>query len=147
MEILHAIKKDHEKQKLLMKILIETSGDSDSRRHHFSELKHELKKHEKAEREHFYAPLFEVGDDETPPQNALFEHFEIDEKIAELEEISMSSPAWLHKMRDLRTLVEEHLEQEERLLFGMADEAFSPNEKQNLAEEYSEEKSKVAKSS
>jgi hypothetical protein len=39
MEIFNAILKDHEKQRLLMRILVETSSDKESRSYSFKELK------------------------------------------------------------------------------------------------------------
>ena len=59
MEIFQALRKDHEKQRLLMKILVETSGDTESRREYFTELKEQLNQHAIAEERHFYSPLME----------------------------------------------------------------------------------------
>lgn len=144
MEIFQAIRKDHEKQKLLMKILVETQGNSESRREHFEELKQELKKHEVAEKEHFYAPLMERSSTEDTSRNALHEHHEIDDTLRELDDINMSSPAWIHKMRNLQTLVTEHQAEEEKFIFAMADVALNTREKKDLAEDYKEEKAEMA---
>ena len=57
MKIFEAIRKDHEQQRLLMKILVETTGDSESRKKYFTELKAALSNHALAEERHFYAPL------------------------------------------------------------------------------------------
>ena len=59
MNIFEALRKDHEKQRLLLKILAETSGDTAARREYYQELKLQLEGHALAEERHFYAHLLE----------------------------------------------------------------------------------------
>ncbi|BDX04793.1 hemerythrin domain-containing protein [Planctobacterium marinum] len=140
MEIFETIRKDHEKQRLLMKILVQTSGDSEARREHFEELKDELKAHAAAEERHFYKKL--MGSDRTLEQSrhGIHEHHEIDELIETLEETDMSSSAWLHYMKQLQEKVLHHLEEEEQQVFQQAGHVLSAKQKEDLAEDFEDEK-------
>lgn len=139
MEIFQAIRKDHEKQRLLMKILVETSGDTDSRRDHFIELKEQLSQHAVAEERHFYAPLMESDKTIEDSRHGIAEHHEIDELVEKLEETDMSSSAWLHYMKTLQELVLHHLDEEEKEFFKHADKVLSNKQKEVLADEYEKE--------
>ena len=57
MNIFEEIRKDHEKQRTLMDLLVKTQGDSDGRRELWSRLKEELEAHARAEERYFYNPL------------------------------------------------------------------------------------------
>lgn len=139
MEIFQAIRKDHEKQRLLMKILVETSGDTESRRNYFKELKEQLNMHAVAEERHFYAPLMESDKTIDDSRHAIAEHHEIDELVEKLEETDMSSSAWLHHMKTLQDRVLHHLEEEEKEFFEHADTVLSAKQKDELANEYEKE--------
>lgn len=140
MEIFETIRRDHEKQRLLMKILISTSGDSESRRQYFAELKEELQAHAAAEERHFYKTLMRSDRTLEQSRHGIHEHHEIDELITVLDETEMSSPAWLHYMKQLREKVLHHLEEEEKEVFQQAGHVLSGVEKRDLADDFEEEK-------
>ncbi|MFC3096125.1 hemerythrin domain-containing protein [Alteromonas sediminis] len=139
MKIFEAIRKDHEKQRLLMKILVETSGDTPSRREYFAELKQQLKDHAEAEEKFFYRPL--IKEDRTIEQSrhGMHEHHQIDELVEQLDETEMSSPAWLHHMKKLQDKVLHHLAEEEREVFQQAGIVLTEDEKTKLAKSYEAE--------
>jgi hypothetical protein len=139
MEIFQAIRKDHEKQRLLMKILVETSGDCESRQDFFSQLKEELKQHAKAEERHFYSPLMESNATIEESRHGIAEHHEIEEIVTKLEETDMSSSAWLHYMKKLQELVLHHLNEEEQTFFKHADAVLGDKQKDELANDYEHE--------
>tara|TARA_R110000868_G_scaffold245938_1_gene502601 strand:+ start:130 stop:561 length:432 start_codon:yes stop_codon:yes gene_type:complete len=139
MEIFQAIRKDHEKQRLLMKILVETSGDCESRQDFFSQLKEELKQHAKAEERHFYSPLMESNKTIEESRHGIAEHHEIEEIVTKLEETDMSSSAWLHYMKKLQELVLHHLDEEEQTFFKHADAVLGDKQKDELANDYEHE--------
>jgi hemerythrin superfamily protein len=145
MEIFEAIRKDHEKQRLLMKILVETSGASDSRQTFFDDLKAELHRHAVAEERYFYNPLMESDQTIDQSRHGIAEHQEIEEIIDKLDNTDMSSPAWLRTMKHLRERVEHHLAEEERQVFQQAGKVLGAKEKDDLADDYQEEMSKQAK--
>ena len=57
MNIFEAIRKDHDKQRELCRLVTSTSGDSKGRKEMWEKLKHELKIHADAEERTFYSPL------------------------------------------------------------------------------------------
>jgi hypothetical protein len=143
MEIFQALRKDHEKQRLLMKILVETSGDTESRREYFTELKEQLNQHAIAEERHFYSPLMESDKTIEDSRHGIAEHHEIDELVEKLDETDMSSSAWLHHMKSLQELVLHHLDEEEMEFFKHADKVLSETQKDSLANDYEKEMKQV----
>lgn len=139
MDIFTAIKSDHEKQRLLMKILVETSGDSESRRDFFADLKNLLVTHSTAEERHFYAPLIESDQTIEITRHAISEHHDIDKLIESLEKTDMSSPAWLKTMKSLQEIVLHHLAEEEQEFFQQAGKVLSQNQKKVLGSKYRDE--------
>ena len=141
MDIFAALSSDHEKQRLLMKALVETSGDSASRRDFFIDLKHQLKRHSAAGERHFYMPLMELDTTIELARHAIAEHHEIDEFIAKLETTDMDSPVWLKTMKALQHKVTHHLAEEEREFFQQAGKNLSASQKIALATQYQAEMS------
>lgn len=139
MKIFEALRQDHEKQRLLLKILSETSGDSPARREYYQELKEQLESHAVAEERHFYSPLMEQDSAVDMSRHGIAEHHEIDELIEKLDNTDMSSPAWLHHLKTLREKVEHHLADEEQEFFQVAGKLLNEQEKQKLAGAYQNE--------
>jgi hypothetical protein len=141
MDIFAALSSDHEKQRLLMKALVDTTGNSASRRDFFIDLKHQLKQHSIAEERHFYMPLMKLDNTIELARHAIAEHHDIDEFIAKLEATDMDSPVWLKTMKALQHKVLHHLAEEEREFFQQAGKNLSSNQKTELAVQYQAEMS------
>ena len=139
MQIFEALRQDHEKQRLLLKILNETSGDTGARREYYDELKAQLEGHAVAEERHFYSPLMEYDQAIDLSRHGIAEHHEIDELLEKLDATDMSSPAWLHHLKSLREKVEHHLEDEEQEFFQIAGRVLNDNQKEQLAKGYMDE--------
>ena len=139
MKIFEALRKDHEKQRLLLKILAETSGDTAARREYFQELKDQLESHAVAEERHFYSHMLENDETVELTRHGIAEHHEIDELIEKLDETEMSSPAWLHYLKSLLEKVEHHLADEEQEFFQVAGKVLNERQKEKLADGYREE--------
>ncbi|ARD44271.1 hemerythrin domain-containing protein [Colwellia sp. PAMC 21821] len=139
MDIFAALSSDHEKQRLLMKLLVDTSGDSASRRDFFIDLKFQLKQHSIAEERHFYMPLMRLDATIELARHAIAEHHDIDEFIAKLEETDMDSPVWLKTMKALQHKVLHHLAEEEREFFQLAGKKLTATQKTELATQYQAE--------
>ncbi len=142
MKIFEELKEDHEKQRSLLKILAETSGDTPARAGYFSELKEQLESHAVAEERHFYAPLMKFDKAIDLSRHGIAEHHEIDELIETLEQTEMSSPGWLTHLKSLQEKVEHHLADEEQEFFSVAEEVFDNGDLKKLASEYREEMQK-----
>ena len=139
MKIFEALRQDHEKQRLLLKILAETSGDTAARREYYQELKNQLESHAVAEERHFYSPLLKKDDAVDLTRHGIAEHHEIDELIEKLDETKMDSPGWLRHLKTLQEKVEHHLADEEQEFFQVAGRLLNESQKNKLADSYQEE--------
>ena len=136
MNIFEALRKDHEIQRDLLNKLVETSGDTKRRDEIFKAVKHELVIHEDAEERFFYIPLIEDDLTQELARHGIAEHHEIDELLAELEEMDYDSSGWLKIAKKLKHEVEHHLEEEEHKIFQMAGKVLTEKLKTSLALEY-----------
>lgn len=139
MKIFEALRQDHEKQRLLLKILAETSGNTAARREYYEELKTQLESHAIAEERHFYTHLLKKDSTVDLTRHGIAEHHEIDELLEKLDETDMSSPAWLRHLKNLQEKVEHHLADEEQEFFQVAGCVLNERQKTQLADEYQKE--------
>ncbi|MDH5893865.1 hemerythrin domain-containing protein [Vibrio splendidus] len=137
--IFDVLKDSHEKQRLLMDALLQTSGDTQARQEIYVNLKDELTKHAIAEERHFYAPLIESDQSIDMTRHGIAEHHGIDKILAQLDDTEMSSPAWLVLMKTLKDKVEHHLEEEEQRFFQTAGRVLDTEQKETLARKYEKE--------
>ncbi|OBT02339.1 hemerythrin [Vibrio cyclitrophicus] len=137
--IFDVLKDSHEKQRLLMDALLQTSGDTQARQELYVNLKNELTKHAIAEERHFYAPLIESDQSIYMTRHGIAEHHGIDKILAQLGDTEMSSPAWLVLMKTLKDKVEHHLEEEEQRFFQTAGRVLDTEQKETLARKYEKE--------
>ncbi len=144
MNIFEALRQDHEKQRLLLKILVETHGDTAARREYFDELKDELERHATAEERHFYLPLMDDDNAVELSRHGIAEHHEIDELVEKLDGTAFSSPAWLRFLKQLKEQVEHHLDDEELEFFQIADRILKVKQIQALVKAYRDEMSELA---
>lgn len=136
MKIFEAIRKDHDVQRKLLEVLVDTSGDSKSRRDAFNTLKKELAIHADGEERHFYIPLMKVDKTQDNARHGVAEHHEIDELVEKLENTDYSSSAWLKYAKDLQEKVTHHLADEEHSFFQLAGKVLPEKELTDLAKEY-----------
>jgi len=137
--IFDVLRESHEKQRLLMQALLQTSGNTLARREFYENLKEELHHHATAEERHFYAPLIDSDKSIDMTRHGIAEHHVIDKILAELDATAMDSPAWLRLMKKLKHKVEHHLEEEELRFFQTAGKVLNETQKQQLAVEYEKE--------
>ncbi len=137
MTIFERIREDHVIQRMLVKKLVETHGDTSERKEIFKKLKSELEAHAVAEERCFYVPLIESDLTQEKARHSISEHHEMDEMIAELEGTSMDSPGWLVTAKKLKHEVEHHLDEEEHEVFQMAGKVLTEKQKVELTKEFS----------
>lgn len=137
--IFDVLKFSHEKQRALSDKLIETTGDSEERKHYFSLLKNELFAHAVAEDRYFYIPLMMTDAGLNITRHALSEHHEIDELLEQLTEKELNNPSWLGIANQLRKLVHHHLDEEEHKFFQQSGKILKDDEKLKLARKYQHE--------
>ena len=136
MNIFEEIRKDHEKQRTLMDLLVKTEGESDGRKELWAKLKQELRGHEKAEERYFYNPLMEHDRTQGMARHSIAEHHEMDELVEELEKTDMTAPKWLQTAKKLKEMLEHHLDEEEQEIFQQAGVVLTEAEKSKLAERF-----------
>jgi hemerythrin-like domain-containing protein len=139
MNIFEALRQEHEIQRVLVKKLVSTHGDTQERKKIYEQLKHELKIHANAEERHFYVPLIQKDLTQEKARHSVAEHHEIDELIEQLEDTEMSASNWLKIAKDLEHKLTHHLDEEEHVVFQMAGKALTEKEKITLASDYNKE--------
>lgn len=139
--IFDALREDHETQRNLADLLVETHGDSAERDTLFASLRQELQAHAAAEERCFYIPLLEHDQTQEKSRHSIAEHHEIDGLIDDLEQTDPSSPGWLATAKRLREQVYHHLHEEEHEVFQMAGKVLSDAQKTALARDYAGEMS------
>lgn len=139
MTIFEALRISHDKQRKYVDAVLRTSGDTPQRADAYQQLKEELYAHETAEERYFYIPLMAHENGIDLSRHAIAEHHEMDELVEKLDEIEMSSSAWLATARALGDKVVHHLEEEEQKFFQMAGKLLTDRQKSELAEQYSGE--------
>ncbi|GHG05092.1 hemerythrin domain-containing protein [Thalassotalea marina] len=137
--IFDVLNDSHEKQRLLLNALLETSPGSDTRKAFYRQLKEELTVHAIAEERYFYAPLIESDKTIDMTRHGIAEHHTIDKVIAEIDQTAFDSPAWLTLVKKLKDKVLHHLEEEEQSFFKMAGKVLSEKQKHQLADQYKDE--------
>lgn len=139
MTIFESIRSDHERQRTLISILVETEGDSEGRNEIWPKLRRELEAHAGAEERHFYVPLMEHDLTQDAARHSVAEHKELDDFVEQLDGYDMSGSQWLQTARDLKDRLLHHLEEEEREVFPVAGKALSDDEKRSLASDYDDD--------
>lgn len=136
MTIFEELRVDHDKQRKLLELLLETTGEEPERKQYYQQLKLQLEQHAAAEERYFYNPLIKDDDTIEMSRHGIAEHHEIDELIETLEQTEMSSPAWLQHFKNLKHKVLHHLEDEEQGFFQRAGKVLSESEKSGLGSDY-----------
>ncbi|WP_066965508.1 hemerythrin domain-containing protein [Microbulbifer sp. Q7] len=136
MDIYQRLKKDHEKQRSLLRQIAETSGDSSERQSLWRELSNEAEAHAAAEEQTLYAALIEKPDGQEKARHSIAEHKEASDIIEELEELDMGSGGWLQKFKKLQEKLEHHLDEEEEEIFVRARKLLDQDLEKQLVEAF-----------
>ncbi|MGB0114675.1 MAG: hemerythrin domain-containing protein [Ilumatobacteraceae bacterium] len=134
--IFEALRADHDTQRTLIDILVETTGDSEGRREIFAKVQRELTAHAAAEERYFYVPLMEADMTQDQARHSVAEHKELDDYLEQLADYDMSGSQWLQTARELRDRLIHHLDEEEAEVFPVAGKVLSDSDKTELAEQY-----------
>ncbi|MBA3683828.1 MAG: hemerythrin domain-containing protein [Planctomycetes bacterium] len=127
MNALDLLKKDHQTVRELFQRLENRPEAAD-----FSTLKNELTEHATLEEEMFYPELRDDEENEDQVMKAYEEHAEVKRTLLELTDIGIGNEGWMEKLIQLKESVEQHVEEEEQELFGIAIETFSDEELDEL---------------
>jgi hemerythrin superfamily protein len=133
---------DHERQRVLLERIGETSGDSKERPELFEQLRLDLQAHAAAEEETLYATMLADPELREDARHSVSEHKEIDDYLGELMEAEMSSPGWLVKFKEMRHRYLHHIDEEEEEMFPTAAKHLSAEKEEQLGKLFEQRKPK-----
>lgn len=139
-----ALAAEHKAALAVVDLMEATDTENTTRRaFHLMQLKHMLGKHSFQEENTVYATMRGRGMlDGAKELNE--EHGEIKQFLFELTEMPKDDPQWLPKVRELRSLLDEHMAEEERDLFPKLAAALSEDENAELSKAMNKEGLKLA---
>lgn len=113
-----ALARDHRLLLSLLRMIEETPNSAHVRRTAMLfQAKRMLTAHALAEEDIVYPLLHDRAEREEATMRLYREHAEMKMLISELERLDKGHPSWLERLRELRSLVEEHARDEERSEF------------------------------
>lgn len=130
------LKRDHDRQRAMLKELGELKGDSPQRKKLFETFRLELQSHAAAEEESLYAVM--LGDPELrdDARHSVSEHKEVDDLIGELFELDFASDEWESKFYHMRHRYEHHIGEEEEEMFPAAAKELDDATEEKMADTY-----------
>lgn len=135
-QIYRDLKRDHDKQRKMLKELGELSGDTKKRQALFETFRVELQGHAAAEEESLYATMLGEPELRDEARHSVAEHKEVDDLLGEMMELDFGSDAWSEKFFYMRRRYEHHIEEEEEEMFPAAAKELSAETEERLAEIY-----------
>ena len=144
-DAIELLKTDHRKvETLFEKVKANEDGNNTAT---FKKIKAELDVHAHIEENIFYPHLLEKGDKELKKivREGVEEHGQVKELLAELAELSGTSPIFKAKITVLMENVEHHVQEEEGEMFQMAEDQIPAETLQRLGSLMQGEKMKVMK--
>lgn len=151
MDILELLKKDHELVNGLFDQLEAIRGEEkgDLREGLFSQLKYELGTHTALEEKLFYPEIRQLGPDKEKgrdlAQEAVQEHQEVRQLLAEMAAMPMSGPEWDSKLNALKEGVQQHVQMEEDEIFSVCRDRIDLSRRQDLGRRFEQEKQALAR--
>ncbi len=134
------LKRDHDKQRGMLKQLGELDGAVDARRELFDAFRLEVQSHAAAEEESLYATMLGKPDLRDEARHSVAEHKEVDDLLGELLDMEFGTDAWEAKFQHMRHRYEHHIDEEEEEMFPAAEEKLDDATEERLAATYKERK-------
>jgi iron-sulfur cluster repair protein YtfE (RIC family) len=143
MNAFELLKNDHEKVSAIFENVEATSAsDAALRQSMFAQLKTELEIHAHIEETIFYPALREASEAREIVIEALEEHQEVKDLLAELDGMPVDTDEWSERMEELREGVEHHVAEEEGEMFDKAREVLSQQQLADLGQRMAAEKNR-----
>ena len=139
-DIFERLIEDHDRHRALIDQIKETSGDSEDRRNLFEKFKVDASAHANTEEETLYVTLMANSDTRVDAQHSVKEHADLGMLFVELDDIDMSSPAWLTKFKTLAEDYVHHIDEEEEEKFPKAKEVIGKATAVDLRDEFNARK-------
>ncbi|WP_203308566.1 hemerythrin domain-containing protein [Sphingomonas beigongshangi] len=134
------LKRDHDKQREMLKQLGELKGDTAKRQKLFEAFRLELQSHAAAEEESLYAEMLGKPDLRDDARHSVAEHKEVDDLLGEMADLDFGSDEWESKFFHMRHRYEHHIDEEEEEMFPAAEKGLDDATEERLADVYEERK-------
>jgi len=134
MDIYEVLKNDH-KRILQLIMQLKTGEDTTERERLFEQLSIVLDEHAQGEEELFYPIVGEEDVNDTVVASAEEEHDQMDQLVADLEEIGTHDRRFTQRLEDLESVFRAHIDVEEHLLFDLAHRELDEMDAQRLGRE------------
>lgn len=144
MDAFQLLKTDHQKVSGIFDQI--EAGDGNTRQQLFTQLKHELDVHAHIEETILYPVLKQAAETREITLEAIEEHQEVKELLAELQGMSPDDDDWQDTLTELRENVEHHVEEEEGEMFEKARTILSQQQIDELGDRLAAAKNQQAAS-
>ncbi|MCP3735549.1 hemerythrin domain-containing protein [Sphingomonas sp. RP10(2022)] len=134
------LKRDHDKQRGMLKELGELQGDGKKRQQLFEAFRLELQSHAAAEEESLYATMLRDPELRDDARHSVSEHKEVDDLLGEMADLDFGSDEWSEKFFHMRRRYEHHITEEEEEMFPAAAKELDDATEAELADIYEERK-------
>ncbi len=136
------LKRDHDKQRAMLKELAGLTGDTRKRKTLFEAFRVEMESHAAAEEESLYATMLADPDLRDDARHSVSEHKEVDDLIGKMMDLDVGSDEWNEKFFHMRRRYEHHITEEEEEMFPAAAKGLDDATEDRLAEVYEDRKPK-----
>lgn len=143
MNIYQALKEDHEELLGLLDELCSLDKDDDYRFTLIEEIRDNLIPHSRAEESVFYNTLRALNADNKKVMHGYQEHLEAETLLRALQVMDKMNLDWIDTALKLRKALSHHIREEETEIFAIAQEVFSDEESEAMAEAFLELKPKI----
>jgi hemerythrin superfamily protein len=139
-----ALTRDHQQLLKLLDTIEQTDQSARGRRAALLfQLKRTLTAHALAEEDVIYPMLHDDAERQDMARRLYREHADMKVRLFELEHQPKDDPAWMHKLRELRRIIEQHAHQEETSEFPALRSALGKDRTAQLLSEVQREKALV----
>lgn len=121
---------------LFEEILNTKEGEVRLREELFEELQENIISHARAEEDIFYERLKKEDELKDMVDDAIQDHFEVDELLMKISEMEPTESEWMEHIKLLQTNIEAHVQREEDEIFPRAEKIISENEAASLLTEF-----------
>jgi hemerythrin-like domain-containing protein len=141
MDLVSFLKREHGEARSLLEKLADTAeGAVKTREKLFEQLRRVLEIHATLEETHLYPRLGAIAELRELAQRADAEHQRVRQMLDGMQRLSVDSEAFMQKLEELTSAVEEHIDEEEAGILPKAEQALGKEELDAIAEALEEEK-------
>ena len=144
MLIYDALKTDHDKVKQLLNELVQLDETGEDRRHQLiTQIHDELIPHSRAEESVFYNSLRAIDSAKDIALHGFEEHMEAEALLRTLQAKDKIDADWKATAQKLKKAIEHHISEEEGRIFNVAQQLFTQEEAQMMAQAFEQLKPEV----